>query len=142
MRPCAPKTLFLDFDGVLHPNLPRPDQRFHLAPMLADAVKAIQVDVVISSSWRFHGGLSALVATLPSALRERIVDTTGPAIIGRFARWQEIRAWVDRNGAADWRALDDSVFEFPPDCPQLIACEGSRGITELELTTLGRWLST
>ena len=40
----------------------------------------------------------------------------------------------------DWRALDDSAFEFPDTCPQLIRCNGGIGVTERELTTLRVWL--
>ncbi len=42
---------------------------------------------------------------------------------------------------ADWRALDDSVFEFPAECEQLIRCDGAKGMTAREIGQLARWLA-
>jgi hypothetical protein len=42
--------LFLDFDGVLHPNLAAPQERFVRLPLLLEAIGDHPVDIVISSS--------------------------------------------------------------------------------------------
>jgi HAD domain in Swiss Army Knife RNA repair proteins len=135
------KILFLDFDGVLHPNLAPEDGCFVRAPALAELIGGTGLQVVISSSWRFHHPLPHILDRLPAALRERVVGTTGEAIPGRFARWQEIRAWCQRHRASDWRALDDAAFEFPPGCPQLIRCDGALGVGEAEFALLRGWLA-
>lgn len=134
------KTLFLDFDGVLHPTLPLPEKRFALALDLAAALRGFDCDLVVSSSWRFQLPYDQLRKLLPTELSERLVGMTGEAVVGRYARHREILNWLHANGTCDWRALDDSAFEFPPDCPQLVRCDGARGITVRELTALKLWL--
>jgi len=53
-----PKTIFLDFDGVLHPSLAEPEQLFSKAKLLIEVFESRRPEVVISSSWRFQLGLS------------------------------------------------------------------------------------
>ena len=60
--------------------------------------------------------------------------------IGKHARWHEICAYCAQHRISDWRVLDDSAFEFPPDCPQLIRCDGGVGIGEREILALRKWL--
>ena len=133
-------TLFLDFDGVLHPNLALPDQYFGRLPLLEQALGNADLQIVISSSWRFQSTLSRLRALFPASMQARIMSTTGPAHIGRHARWHEITAYCAASGITDWRALDDAHFEFPSPCEQLIRCEGSRGIGPKECDALAAWL--
>lgn len=134
------KTLFLDFDGVLHPTLPRLNERFALAPLLSKTLDGYDCDVVISSSWRFQLNPAQLRLLLPKPLSARVVGFTGQAIVGRHARHREILAWIKLNGPCDWRALDDSAFEFPSPCPELIRCDGGRGVTPTELSAIVAWL--
>ena len=77
----------------------------------------------------------------PDTLRKRIVRTTGEPFPGTHARWKEIRAYLHEHPAPDWRALDDFDFEFPPDCRELIYCEGSQGCRSEQLERLVNWLS-
>ena len=136
----APPTLFLDFDGVLHPNLADPGQLFKQAPLLADALDGHALQIVVSSSWRFQVDLAGLRSVLPQRLRGKVCDVTGPAHIGRHARWHEIRAYCAAGGITNWRALDDAFFKFPKDCEQWIVCEGSRGLQAAQCESLRRWL--
>jgi len=133
--------LFLDFDGVLHPNLATPEQRFVRLPLLANALGDSEVQIIVSSSWRFEWSLARLKALFPESIRTRLVGTTGPAHIGRHARWNEINACCTERRLTNWRALDDAYFEFPDPCEQLIRCEGSRGIGQAECVALAAWLS-
>jgi len=72
---------------------------------------------------------------------KRVVGATGPAHIGRWARFHEIKAWIDRHAPlADWRALDDAVFEFLKPCPHLIACHPQEGFEPRQAQELARWL--
>lgn len=132
--------LFLDFDGVLHPNCCAPDECFCLLPALAATIAPFEIDIVISSSWRHHYSLRWIKKQFPAALRKRIVGTTGDSFPGTYARWREILEYLREHPAPDWRALDDFDFEFPPDCPQLIYCDGGRGCQTKELTHLANWL--
>jgi hypothetical protein len=132
--------LFLDFDGVLHPNLAAEGQMFSRAPLLEQALEGLHVDIVVSSSWRFQWELPHLRALLPAALQAKVRGVTGPAYVGRHARWHEINAYCAAKGVAHWRALDDAFFEFPKDCEQLILCEGGRGLEGLQCDRIRRWL--
>jgi hypothetical protein len=133
-------TLFLDFDGVLHPNLAAPHQRFGRLPLLVEAIDQSSVEIVISSSWRFEWSLARMKGFFPESLRPRIVATTGPAHIGRHARWQEINRYCTEASISHWRALDDARFEFPDPCEQLIACDGGRGLELHQCEMLRQWL--
>jgi len=133
-------TLFLDFDGVLHPNLATPTQRFIRMPMLLEAIGDQTVEIVISSSWRFEWSIDELREFFPAALRARIVSNTGSAYIGRHARWNEITAYCEAFGIGNWRALDDARFEFPNPCPELIACDGGRGMEAAQRDLIRTWL--
>jgi hypothetical protein len=93
--------LFLDFDGVLHPNLAAEGQMFSRAPLLAQALEGLHVDIVVSSSWRFQWELAHLRALLPAALQAKVRGVTGPAYVGRHARWHEINAYCLPKGVAN-----------------------------------------
>jgi hypothetical protein len=140
MRTVSGKVLFLDFDGVLHPTLSQGRDLFSRADALAVVVGHWKPAVVISSSWRFHDRFEDVVGRLPQAIAAQVVGATGPAMMGRHARWNEIRACCARNGYRDWRALDDSAFEFPTPCAELIRCDGAIGLTQRELDALVGWL--
>lgn len=138
-----PPVLFLDFDGVLHAGSGHSGGMFTHAPALQEALGEHEVRIVVSSSWRFHKPLSEIRQWLPAALASRVVGATGEAHIGRWARFHEIRAWLDhRAPAADWRALDDATFEFPNPCPQLIACHPQEGFGPRQADALRGWLES
>jgi hypothetical protein len=133
--------LFLDFDGVLHPTSASPDDLFVHAYALSALLHGSTCCVVISSSWRHHHPMEALLDRLPNGLRQRVTGATGDAYIGRWARHREILAYVARfRISAPWRALDDSWNEFPPQCPELIACNPNTGLGAKEEMLLQVWL--
>lgn len=136
------RVLFVDFDGVLHPTSATSTDWFCCMPRLEDALAGTGCAIVISSSWRHHHPLPALIHRFPAALRARIRGTTGPAHIGKHARYEEIRAYVRcLSTPTDWRALDDSRFEFPPGCRELIACNPNVGIGRAEVQLVQSWLA-
>ena len=137
----ASPTLFLDFDGVLHPNGAQVEDYFCRVDFLALTIAEFDLDVVISSSWRFHLSFKRLLEYFPEPFRGKISGVTGEACIGRNSRWKELQEYIRVHGNNNWRALDDSGFEFPPECPELILCDGARGVQERDLTTLRRWLA-
>ncbi len=137
------RLLFLDFDGVLHPNHCPEADYFRRAPLLSRWLAAAgeELGIVISSSWRHHHAADELLARLPAWLAARVVGFTGPAVIGRHARHGEItRFLADHPGWTSWRALDDSGWEFPSPCPELILCRGGIGLTATEIARLHAWL--
>jgi hypothetical protein len=76
-----------------------------------------------------------------SSVQNKIVGVTGDAYIGAYARFHEINAYAMQNGITNWRALDDSYWEFPQGCSQLIRCNPNSGLTQREVKTLIEWLS-
>jgi hypothetical protein len=134
------KTLFLDFDGVLHPTLAEPSALFIHGTRLAEALRSFPVNIVISSSWRFHFPKEDYLKKLPLELAGQVVGATGKAHVGKFARWHEIQQYVKKHRIVDWRAIDDSAFEFPLGCRELIACDGSLGVTSAQLDLVAGWL--
>ena len=139
------KIVYLDFDGVLHPSAPIDNALFSRAPLLESVFEntttSSAVSIVISSSWRFTHSLASLKAKLPSFLAQRVIDVTGPAVIGKHARYQEITAHAYSNDVVvQWRALDDSYWEFPSNCQELIRCNPNTGIGPKELAQLSSWL--
>ena len=134
------KFLFLDFDGVLHPTT-HGSVLLSQLPLLESALESCDYTMVISSSWRFHMEIDALKNHFSPALQNKIMGITGEAYIGAYARFHEIHAYVLQHGVKDWRALDDSYWEFPQDCSQLIRCNPNTGLTQREVKILSEWLS-
>lgn len=137
-----PKYLFLDFDGVLHSSLCNDKDRFSNANLLEEALSPSSCQIIISSSWRFQFTLDQLKKVLPKTIGNLVMDTTGEAIAGQYARYFEIKQWLTNKQKpfADWMAIDDATNEFPLDCPNLIATKSSQGITKEEIIKLKKWL--
>ncbi|WBY02094.1 HAD domain-containing protein [Ramlibacter tataouinensis] len=134
------RVLYLDFDGVLHPATCEPHQRFSRAASLAQALAPFACELVISSSWRFAEPLPGLLRLLPAELARRVTGCTGEAVLGRHAREREILAHAcGPDGAADWRALDDSSGEFS-DHTRLVACDPDTGFNAEQARRLAEWL--
>lgn len=133
------KVLFLDFDGVLHPTLAQPSALFIHGARLAEVLRPYPVKIVISSSWRFHFSKIEILAKLPDELCYAVIGVTGNAHVGKFARWHEIHQYIKNHRVTDWRALDDSSFEFPLGCKELIACDGSIGVDGPQLDLISSW---
>ncbi len=133
------KTLFLDFDGVLHSMSDYLTKPFNRLPLIEGLVDIAPLEIVISSSWRFHYEMPNIQSRL-GRLGPCVVGTTGDAIRETHARYKEIHAYVSDYHVNDWRALDDSHWEFPPSTPELIICDPEEGITAREVKALTDWL--
>ena len=136
------KLLFLDFDGVLHPTQLTGEDPFNRVYLLEQALKDQQPGIVISSSWRFTHSLEKLQKILPSSISSQIVGATGAPVTGKHPRFNEIATYLKHVGPANWRALDDSYWEFPSPCPELIRCNPNTGITEKQMMEIEQWLSS
>lgn len=131
--------LFLDIDGVLHPDPPQPDQRLRSLPRLINILRDNpHVEVVISSLWREHLSLEQLRELLfPVDLRERVIDVT--PIAERIDGWLparregEILDWLEASGRAHepWLAIDDQAWQFTLRRDRLVACFFCDGITDV-----------
>ena len=130
--------LFLDFDGVLHPD-PCTDaaRLFEHAPRLAQALSGfLDVALVLSTAWRQTRPYDELLALLPPELRQRTIGTTpnfsdfaALAALIPYHRQAECTHWLRHNrleGEA-WLALDDRPAWFAPYCENLIACHPQSG---------------
>jgi len=145
-------TLFLDFDGVLHPlNAPDHRQFVHLATLESVLQKHPQVEVVISSTWRQMLRFEKLRDLFSPVIRDRVVGVTPhfadlvhiPDRLLGYPREAEINAWMTQNRQAsnDWVALDDSDWLFYPFCPNLIHVDAGVGLTSENLQLLDARLS-
>lgn len=134
----VPVILFLDFDGVLHPDPCREACRlFEHAPRLAELLEDFpEVCVVLSTSWRNGRSIDDLAGSLVAPLRARVIGVT--PTFGEFAasprlvpyrRQAECLQWLTEQGQEDrpWLALDDRASLFEPYCDRLIECDSRRG---------------
>jgi len=120
--------LFVDFDGTLHAGNAYLDREggitldsgrplFEFAPILADLLSAHpDVEIVLTTSWLDRLPRGVVIAYLPPALSQRVVDTTA-AIKPRFgavrdgtARTYVIAKYAHEHRLVNWLAIDDSVY--------------------------------
>jgi hypothetical protein len=148
--------LFLDFDGVLHPDavylrlngeieLRAPGALFMWAPALADALEAHpQIHIVLSTSWARNLGYHTARKALPVELRQRVIGATWHSAMGRGwpdyipwddqTRFQQIAAYLSRLEAPmPWLAIDDDAEGWPETQREhLIQTEPMRGLSAPE----------
>jgi hypothetical protein len=132
--------LFLDFDGVLHPDPCREEHMFQHAPRLARTLAEFpETSVVLSTSWRTFLQLDQLVAPLHAELQRRVIGVTprfadfaAPRALVPYRRQAECMQWLADNGVsgAAWLALDDRPSWFVPYCENLIACDALAGFDD------------
>ena len=101
------KLLFLDFDGVLHPNFSREKEYFNRIDLLLEALvgNTSGLEIIVSSSWRLHFTFAEILGYLPDQLSVLVSGATPEVVPGRHQRYREIRAHLKRyEGIPDWRA--------------------------------------
>ena len=161
--------LFLDFDGVLHPdevyphpelgavlktaNLPDAFQHLDLfcyVDLLVDALDGFDdVQIVLSTSWVPTIGYAETLARLPEALQRRAIGATyHPLTTPRWdyqTRYEQIRENVRYRGLGlDWIALDNDDCSWPDEHrKRLMHTDDHRGIADSAvLEQLKRLLTT
>ena len=137
-------TLFLDYDGVLHPPevyliSGEPELRDHepgehlfcWLPHLVDVIADIDIDIVLSTSWKDRLGLEVAASYLPASIRVRIVGATVNQAHEQISRYQAIERYVTEHALGDaWVALDDDMFGWPDEKRWHLARSiGIRGIS-------------
>ena len=132
--------VFLDFDGVLHPDPCRDEQLFECAPRLAQTLEEFpETSVVLSTSWRTFMNLEQLVVAFDPELRWRVIgvtprfaDFSAPRGLVPYRRQAECVQWLNENGMNDapWIALDDRASWFEPYCENLVTCDALVGFDD------------
>jgi hypothetical protein len=117
--------LFLDFDGVLHPEGVGPELEFCHLQGFEDLMRQYpQVLIVFSSSWRLHVSFEKLITFFSSELHDRIVGATPhlqELVTEQGHRQRECEQWLASNApGAPWLAVDDRASYFDAACPQLV----------------------
>jgi hypothetical protein len=137
------RILFLDFDGVLHPDGFALFSRRDIFE--AYALKMPEAEIVVSSTWREDHDLEGLKSYFSPPVRDRIIGAT-PSLEDGYecgGRQREIQAYLESAGLdgtnCSWVALDDMPLFFEDDCPNLVLTDSTRGFTESDGDSLLEW---
>ena len=137
------KIIFLDFDGVLHPD---GIGKFSQLPLFERYLSEMpEAEVVVSSTWREDHTLDQLRGFFSSSHQNRISGVT-PSLGDGYdlgGRQKEIQAYLTSAGQSDenckWVALDDIPMFFEDTCKNLVLTDSSKGFTEQEGEQLIVW---
>ena len=146
--------LFLDFDGVTHPDPCHKDEYFRQLPLVEDVLREHpHVNVVISSSWRYDHRLSELQAFFSSDVRTRVIDVTPsvartddegwiPQDLLQHHREWECRKWIRQHRPPDtpWLVIDDAAEWFTPECAHLLTTQSELGFQSEQIPLLDRMI--
>lgn len=135
------KVLFLDFDGVLHPEGSLDNELlFCFSANFVDLIEEMdpsgEVPIVITSAWRLDTDLEGLRSHFRESIRRQIVGVTIESKAQMILGWDpdirtgpqpddgqreyEIKRWMkDFSPAGEWLAIDDRANLFSKDCPNL-----------------------
>ncbi|MDH6160342.1 HAD domain-containing protein [Janthinobacterium sp. CG_23.4] len=148
--------LFLDFDGVLHPDsaylvkgrptLKAAGELFMWAPLLTDLLADFPaVQIVLSTSWARELSFSRACRWLPDGLRARVIGATWHSSMKHQAdgfslsqtwwdtanRYQQIKRFADRAGLVNWVAVDDQPEGWSADDrDKLVHTNGDTGLSD------------
>ena len=146
------QVLFLDFDGVLHPDavyrtrygleLRAPGELMMHAGVLVELLEDFpQVRISLSTSWVRLLGYQRARAALPAQLQARTVSATWHSRMTRSpiegydaqTRHEQIRAAVTRAGITKWVAIDDDPdYSWPAGDLRLVRCDPAKGLGDLQ----------
>lgn len=137
VNPCI---LFLDFDGVTHPEPCYPDNLLCRLSLIEEVLKGHPtVSIVISSSWRDVYSLEQLREFFSSDFALRVIGVTPsmkrpsgdwlPGHVPQYEREWECDSWMRQNRpwGTPWLAIDDRAHWFRPDCSELLLTDSSVG---------------
>ena len=140
--------LFLDFDGVMHPQ-PYQEYIFCQLPLIEEVLREFpSVFIVISSSWRAQFDLISLKRLFSEDIGSRVIGATqfyrDPALnhltksANDFERQWEIELWMRENSKPNdkWIAVDDYQKMFEPDCQNLLVTSAASGFVENDKLSL------
>lgn len=139
------RILFLDFDGVLHPECCKPQNRFCFVENFCDVLRESDsqglLPIVISSTWRLDTRLPEMRSFFPKDIQRQIVGVT-PRLHSPPIGWEhgcadhaatrqrEIERWMSTHSpAGEWLAIDDVKTLFKNHSPNLFLIpEDRRGV--------------
>lgn len=133
--------LFLDFDGVLHPEPCYDPSKLFCHRELFESVilECPDVEIVISSTWRHNHSLVEIRSLFSSGVSEKVVGVTPNyadlpelrSVIGQYPRHVEVEGYLRQSGMPwqDWVALDDRAYWFKPFLRNLVRCDPMSGMT-------------
>lgn len=141
--------LFLDFDGVTHPEPSPSDQAHCLLPLIEAVLREHPtVEIVISSSWRDHYTLEEMRDFFAPDIGARLIGVTPsiknpgsdwlPGHVPEYEREWEIESWMKSNRpwGTPWLAIDDRHYWFRPDCSNLLLTDRLTGFGPDDQDTL------
>ena len=134
------KTIFLDFDGVLHPEFCHESKHFCCLPFFEQVLREVgDCEVVVTSTWRLHLPLPSLRNCFSADIAPRVVDVTDqlgeltdvPEPLVGYPREAECHAWRRAHGrlAFPWLAIDDRSWLYRPFNQSLFLVDGKVGLT-------------
>ena len=147
------RLLFLDYDGVLHPDAVYLSRRgielraagslFMWSPQLIEALADHpDLRIVLSTSWVRNLGFYRARQALPSELRHQVIGATWHSAMGRGwpdtipwdlqTRWEQIAAYLARlHEPVRWLAIDDDARGWASaDRDQLIQTDPNAGLSD------------
>lgn len=130
--------IFLDIDGVLHPEPATAEQAFCRRHLLWEMLSARpRLQLVISSDWREHHSLPELTGLITSGGDSRLSDwfigTTPVLPVAKNeyrGRERECLQWLAESGFTDgqWLAIDDVAGNFSYGSPRLVLTDYRVGL--------------
>lgn len=154
MRIRSDRVLFLDFDGVMHPDavylsrqgpvLRSQGELFMWAPALVEILEHFpDVSIVLSTSWVRHLGFKRASAFLPIALGARVIGATWHSSMAKDwpdedkwdgrTRYDQISRYAAKRQLTHWVSLDDDVQGWGTGTEhRLIACNPDLGVSDLQ----------
>ena len=133
--------LFLDFDGVLHPEHCHESRHFCCLSILEDALRQVpECQIVITSTWRLEQSYEDLlrrfspdIAAMVEGVTPRYCDLTNvPNTLVGYEREAECHAWLWANDVPHrrWVAVDDRSWLYRSFCKSLFLADGRTGLTQ------------
>lgn len=137
--------LFLDFDGVVHPEPSKAEHAFCRMPLLEEILLDFpDVEIVVSSAWRLdwkieHESVAGLLDHFTFLLRNRVVGVTpdlrdrdpatAPDGLGQYLREWECVEWLrlNRPPGTPYLMLDDRDWWFRPNNPRVMIVDCDDG---------------
>lgn len=155
------KVVYLDFDGVLHPEAvywnpkrgaylrddlaAKGHTLFEHAQLLEELLAPYDdVRIVLSTSWVLQYRFSGAARRLPKGLQERCIGATFHTAMGRHAfenipRGQQVAEDVRRRRPTAWLAIDDNHEGWPPHASDnLVITDPLAGISASRMLALLR----
>lgn len=151
--------LFLDFDGVVHPEPCYGKDTFRSLPLIEAVLREFPgVEIVISSTWRLtwkyeEESILQMRKHFSEDIALRVVGVTpdfhylerdtAPDGLSNYQREWECLAWLrtHRHAWTPWLALDDRQYWFKPFTPNLMQTNYKTGFVQQDEAEFRRRLA-